>query len=447
MGINPWIYDFAAFNLWSRPVGLLSCLDMLRRAGASVTLLDCLEPPGPDTAWPPARSDATGHYPKARLPKPDALRSIPRNWSRYGLHPDQVAHILQCSEPPDAVLISCVMTYWYPGVTAMVQLLRRIWPRTPIILGGIYATLCPQHADSQEADVVFHGPLERRDNWNGFWRFLGSDPPPIPKNAGLELALDMYARPGFSVLLGSRGCPHACPYCASKQLFRGYVHQSASGLTRIVAQESGRGIQNFAFYDDALLANANDWLAPWMNTQAQSKVPIHLHTPNAVHVRYLTPALCRQMRRAGFRTIRLGLETSAFDSRMDKKVSADQWSAAMDALFGAGFSADQIGAYVLFGLPKQDMDEVRESIRFVRSFGLRPHLALYSPIPGTPLFEQACDTSPYPLQEEPLFHNPSLWPCVPGGFSWQGRGQWRRLTKVKNDVRRPTGKRLYFQVG
>jgi hypothetical protein len=429
LGINPWIYDFAAFNLWSRPAGLLICLDMLGRAGASVALLDCLEPADQSGAWPVLRSNGTGHYPKTILPKPHALRSIPRNWGRYGLPPAQVAQILQrIDPPPDAVLLSCAMTYWYPGVTAMIRLLRRCWPRTPIILGGIYATLCPGHAHRQEADLVLQGPLEHEHNWQRFWRFLGCDPPRVPANAGLELALGLYPSPAFSILLGSRGCPFACPYCASRQLFAGHMHQSAPRLAHVVAQEYARGVRDFAFYDDALLVNAETWLVPWMEELSHSSHAIRLHTPNAVHVRYLTPALCKLMRRAGFQTIRLGLETSAFDARPDEKVSAEHWTAALAALFAAGFAADQIGAYILLGLPGQDMNNVRESIRFVRSSGLRPYLAFYSPIPGSALFPLACETSSYPLEDEPLYHNPSIWPCVPGGFSWQAREHWRRLT-------------------
>ncbi|MBS3780044.1 MAG: B12-binding domain-containing radical SAM protein, partial [Desulfovermiculus sp.] len=57
---------------------------------------------------------------------------------------------------------------------------------------------------------------------------------------------------------------------------------------------------------------------------------------------------------------------------------------------------------------------------------IRPHLAQYSPIPGTPLFAQAQAHSPYPLQEEPLFQNNALWPCLPGGFTWQKREEWRK---------------------
>ncbi|HDQ40713.1 MAG TPA: radical SAM protein [Desulfonatronum sp.] len=429
LGINPWIYDFAAFNLWSRPVGLLACLSMLRRAGASVDLLDCLEPADESGFWPSTRNNGTGRYPKTLIPKPNALRFIPRNFGRYGLPPAHVESVLKrFASPPDAVLLSCVMTYWYPGITAMIRLVRRIWPRTPIILGGIYATLCPDHAQGQEADLVLPGPLELADNWKSFWRFLGCEPPLLPRNAGFELALDLYARPDFSVLLGSRGCPFACPYCASKQLFTGYWHQSAFDLAQALAKESARGVRNFAFYDDALLVDAKDWLIPFMEKLSRNNVSFRFHTPNAVHIRYLTPALCQLMRRAGFQTIRLGLETSAFEARLDEKLNVEHWVAALEALFATGFTAEQIGAYVLFGLPDQDMDEVRETIRFVRSSGLRPHLAFYSPIPGSALFSRACETSSYPLKDEPLFHNPSLWPCVPGGFSWQARDQWRRLT-------------------
>lgn len=322
----------------------------------------------------------------------------------------------------------------------MVRLLRRVWPRTPIVLGGIYATLCPEHACGQEVDLVLQGPLERSDNWNRFWRFLGGDPPPIPPNAGLEPALDLYPHPAFSVLMGSRGCPFACPYCASKHLFPGHVHQSPAGLTRTLARETARGVRDFAFYDDALLVKAESWLLPWLEQMILDGVSIRLYTPNAVHVRYLTPAMCRLMRRAGFQTIRLGLETAAFSDRLDEKVSAEQWSSGIAALLEAGFQAEQIGAYILFGLPGQNMEEVRESIRFVRSFGLRPHLSFYSPIPGSLLFEQACAASPHPLREEPLFHNPSLWPCVPGGFSWREREHWRSLVDcLKFDQHKPTG--------
>ena len=40
--INPWIYDFAAFDLWSKPLGLLYIASFLRRQNFEIAYIDCL---------------------------------------------------------------------------------------------------------------------------------------------------------------------------------------------------------------------------------------------------------------------------------------------------------------------------------------------------------------------------------------------------------------------
>ena len=154
-----------------------------------------------------------------------------------------------------------------------------------------------------------------------------------------------------------------------------------------------------------------------------------LHAPNALHVRLLTDELCALLRRAGLVTARLGLETADFGSRLDAKLTEQEWARGVESLRRAGFPSGSLGAYILFGLPDQDPAEVERAVALARRHGITPHLAEYSPIPGTPLFERACRASPYPLAEEPLFQNNSLWPCVPGGFDWDRRGKWRALLK------------------
>jgi hypothetical protein len=41
--INPWITDFAAYNFWIKPLGLLYIASLLRKSGFRVTLIDCLD--------------------------------------------------------------------------------------------------------------------------------------------------------------------------------------------------------------------------------------------------------------------------------------------------------------------------------------------------------------------------------------------------------------------
>jgi hypothetical protein len=55
----------------------------------------------------------------------------------------------------------------------------------------------------------------------------------------------------------------------------------------------------------------------------------------------------------------------------------------------------------------------------VKTCGVRPILAQYSPIPHTELWHAAVKASRYDLEEDPLFHNNSIFPCRKGAFSWE----------------------------
>lgn len=428
LGINPWITDFAAFNVWSRPVGLLACLDMVRAAGASVALLDCLDPTWADTKWPRPGRYGTGRYPKETIDTPEPLAFMDRRYSRYGLDRGRVREALAELVPrPDAVLVSTIMTYWYPGSLDILDICAELWPDTPRFLGGGYATLCPEHAAHHADAHLIKGPLERPDNWESFWRSIKTAPPKIPEYAGLSLALDLYADPAYSVILGSRGCPFACEYCASRVLYPDFTQGDHDRITSGIRAEYGRGARDFAFYDDALLINPDRWLWPVLDAIAESGLDLRLHTPNAMHVRRLSADVCRRLKRAGLHTVRLGLETTDFDHRNDVKLTREEWERGAGNLLEAGFDLDDIGVYILFGLPGQDMDNVRRAVRHVRAYGFRPHLAHYTPIPGSPMFKQALRSSPYPLADEPLFQNNSIWPCVPGGFNWEQARKWKDL--------------------
>jgi hypothetical protein len=41
--INPWIHDFAAYDFWAKPLGLLTIAGILRLHGYEITYIDCLD--------------------------------------------------------------------------------------------------------------------------------------------------------------------------------------------------------------------------------------------------------------------------------------------------------------------------------------------------------------------------------------------------------------------
>ena len=46
--INPWIYDFAAYDMWTEPLGLLYIAGLLRENGYRINLINCLDRHHPD---------------------------------------------------------------------------------------------------------------------------------------------------------------------------------------------------------------------------------------------------------------------------------------------------------------------------------------------------------------------------------------------------------------
>jgi len=427
--INPWIYDFAAYDFFARPLGLLYLAGWLRAQGYGVHFLDCLGAPHARTG-----PFGTGRYPKEILPPPPALAGITRRYGRYGISETAFRERLDRVPIPAAILVTSLMTYWYPGVAAAIKLARERFPETPVILGGIYASLCPEHARQHSgADRVVAGPGEAAilpvlDEATGL-------APPGTILAGREdldsrpyPALDLLEQPSFIPILTSRGCPLDCTYCASRQLQPTYRRrQPLAAAAELIYWQDQLGLADTAFYDDALLLGASGHLLVLLEELVRSGRAFRFHTPNGLHARLITGEVAGWLKRANFATLRLGVETTALgEARLDAKLQAGELEAALAHLQEAGFTAAQIGVYLLIGLPDQAEAEVTASILRVKELGATPILAQYSPIPGTALWPQALATSRFDLTADPLFHNNSLFPCWPE-FSWERYTRLKRL--------------------
>ncbi len=420
--INPWIYDFAAYDFWIKPLGLLYLASLLRKNGCHVMFIDCLSSHPQLKRYVGAKSverSSAGHgkFAKEKIPKPQALREIKRNYNRYGITPDIFIKELETSVTPDLILITSVMTYWYPGVFEVIKIMKRAFPAIPIVLGGIYATLCPEHALQSGADITLAGTGEKyipfllRD-------FFCDDPVYVPDPDDLDSmpypAFDLLPLKNHVPILTSRGCPYNCTYCASHLLSDGFKQRDpVKVVDEIDFWHKQFGINQFSIYDDALLLNSEEMIIPMLNEIIRRGLACQFHCPNGLHISQITQKLSKLMHMAGFATIRFGFESSnpARQSSTGGKVNNEQLQATVRHLRDAGYNSNDIGIYILCGLPEQEAAEVRDSIRSVQSYGARPIIAEYSPIPGTALWESAVDNSCFDLRGEPLFHNNSLLPC------------------------------------
>jgi radical SAM superfamily enzyme YgiQ (UPF0313 family) len=253
--------------------------------------------------------------------------------------------------------------------------------------------------------------------------------------------LDSYPYPAFDLvvpldqvpIMASRGCPYRCSYCASHLLHGQFLRRDPIKIAdEIEYWHTHFGVSNFSFYDDAFLVDPDAMAIPLLQEIIHRNLHVQFHCPNGLHLRELTAEISALMRRAGFKTIRFGFETSDFMRQKitGGKVANQDLLEAVSHLKRAGYQHDDIGIYLLCGLPEQSAEEVIRSIRFVQSCGARPIIAEYSPIPGTELWPKAIESSPYPIGDEPLFQNNTLLPCQNDGLTYDMYRNLKLLVKT-----------------
>jgi len=120
------------------------------------------------------------------------------------------------------------------------------------------------------------------------------------------------------------------------------------------------------------------------------------------------------MYQAGVETIRLGFETvdPQVQSETGGKITNLEFRKAVNCLLEAGFKSSQIGAYLLIGIPGQNIQEIIDSIHFVVDCGAHPRLAKFSAIPGTKIWDEAKSYFNLEGEVDPLFHNDALLPYL-----------------------------------
>lgn len=454
--INPWIYDVAAYDFWIKPVGLLTIGSILREAGYHISLIDCLDRYHPALLElngkfkSKSKKYGTGKFYREPVDKPPALKNIPRQYSRYGLPLSIFNKEIKKLTSIDAILISSGMTYWYQGPFKAIGVLRRLLPEVPIILGGIYATLCHDHAVKfSEADYVVKGPGERKalqlvNQILGIPTELSSFPKTID-----ELpypAYDLYQHLASLPILTSRGCPYRCSFCASHLLTEKFVQRDPLKVVdEIEFYAEKYQVKNFAFWDDALLVNQKKHLSIILKEIVKRNIKVYFHTPNGLQPKELDERLAYLMQRCQFKTIRLSYESSSPPrQQMMGKVTDDDLIKAIENLERAGYPRNQIDVYVMMGLPNQSVDEIIKTMLFVTQLGAKIRLASYSPIPGTEDWEIVKAHYNFSDDTDPILTNNSIFPLRTSEMNTDTFEKLKQLARVFNNTL-DQGKRIFDQ--
>jgi radical SAM superfamily enzyme YgiQ (UPF0313 family) len=441
--IQPPVYDTQYYPEWSMPSGLLKVSTWLRELGYNLRLLDCLFPDRQGEVkqkikgvvqvcstleWP--LSDYRAAV-KERLGRANtALPAHQRYKFEFGISLlDAERFVVQdlTAEQsdgtrwvPDEVWITSVMTYWWESTRDTVLLMKRLFPRAKIRVGGIYPTLAPHHlrnALSAEGHIfeIVRGRDLAVECDRGTTTVRNSDcivtgEIPGASNADLDFQpyRDMTRRlegearvPSYAILTTSRGCPFDCSYCAQKAYNEGSlkvrIRSATDTFNEIRDKYHNFGVHQVAFYEDNfLLEKPNVERLLRLLVEHKHEMPhLKLYAPEGVEVRLLHQDLgfVKLMRAAGFESVYLPLETMSREvtKAWNRRHShAGLFERAVKICQDANFRLHdmEVNAFILFGMPDEELQDVVNTIFYAAEMvgGLVP--MLFTPVPGSIMFEQ-----------------------------------------------------------
>jgi hypothetical protein len=130
---------------------------------------------------------------------------------------------------PDKIYVTSLFTWAWRPVWEAVRKCKSWYPDVEITLGGLYASLMPEHAKLSGADIIFKGLNQEAEE-------VLPDYSLVPKWDG-------------SIIFASRGCKNKCIYCAVPKL-EGKICSEKKSIKKFI----WTGHKKLIFFDNNILA-------------------------------------------------------------------------------------------------------------------------------------------------------------------------------------------------
>ena len=341
-------------------------------------------------------------------------------------HPQMTAeHIAQAvkDENPDVIALSFLSTTTYPSTKIMAGRLKEAAPHTPVILGGVFASMnaayilkdCP-HADCVgvgEGEELLPDYLDHIDDpgavaglvWRKGDEVVSNEPRPLIRNLDQfpypdrdslpidyieSLPLDVPAvlsLDKFCTMQTSRGCPYGCIYCDIPALSEGkWRHRSAQHVLGEMQQLNDAGYRSIYLTDDHFLLKRTR-----ISEICHGIIDRGLEFSWGCEGRVDSAAVDQLsvMSQANCTFLAYGVEagTQKVLDRLKKNQTLEQIEYAVGEAKRHGI--ERAHGFFLVGTPGETVEDIKESFRFAArleldTFGFN-RLCVYR---GTPLWQE-----------------------------------------------------------
>lgn len=246
---------------------------------------------------------------------------------------DSIELIRGCSFPstkPEKIYVTSLFTWGWKEVWEAVTYYKSLFPTAEVSLGGIYASLMPEHAKLSGADRVHVGLVKEAEN--------------------LLPAYDLVPQWHWSILFASRGCPNQCAFCAVPRL-EGGLNSCKDSIRHLVYP----GHDRLILWDNNILASPS-----WQSIVSEAmELGIGIDYNQGLDAMLVTPAVAKTLSKLKMPCVRI-----AYDAKAKGKYVKN----AIELIMSNGIRGREIFVYVLYNFTDTP-DNFFERVRDVLTWG------------------------------------------------------------------------------
>lgn len=247
----------------------------------------------------------------------------------------------QAGPVPDLIYITSLFTYSWQPVHEATSHYRSKYPQARIVIGGIYATLIPEHAWLGDADEVHKGLVLDAERYRPDYSLV----------------------PGWdsSILFGTRGCIRKCAFCAVPRL-EGKTWGPARSISDLVHPDHKKVV----LWDNNILGVSN-----WKDVVAELRgLKIGVDFNQGLDARLINDDVAQTLSGLRVNPIRMAYDIPGERTALER---------AIPALEAAGFNRRRIIVYTLYNFTDTPQEFLNRVVDLL-SWGVVSYPMRYEPL-------------------------------------------------------------------
>ena len=268
--------------------------------------------------------------------------------SYHKLNGDTVELAKGCVSPktkPDLVYVTSLFTWMWKPVWKTVSYYKKLFPEVELRLGGLYASLMPDHAKKSGADFIYNGVFSEAEN--------------------LMPAYELVPEWDGSIIFSSRGCNRRCAYCAVWRI-EGSIGSCKHSIKNLVYPGHTRVI----LWDNNILQSAY-WTEVFDELVQLSKVHgLKIDFNQGLDARLVTNEVAEKLSKMKLMCVRIAY---------DREAMRDLVEEALEELSSKGLRRRSVLVYLLYNFD-DDPDCFFRRMRDVLSWGGVVYPMRYEPL-------------------------------------------------------------------